>query len=268
MLRVLNLEAGAQVALSVGELDARIEQWVRAHTDGDVGESADAGARASKPSALYERPELATDYVEPQGDAERILADVWCRVLGIRRIGANDSFFELGGDSLMGLDVVARAGREGLRITHSRQIFECPTIAELARDAGTTVRVSAEQGRVTGDVPLIPVQRWFFEQDVPNRQHFNLPMMVEIPRELDPRFVERALAEVIAHHDALRLRYETAGGEIRQFHDDGDAEFALESVGPYRHPRRRTRTRDGGARNRFASQPRSRDGSAASRSAI
>jgi len=228
LLRVLNLEAGAQVAVSAGDLSRRIEHW--------VGERADDGAEASgaaqaETATLYERPGLSSEYLAPRDDVERILADIWGQVLGIAEVGVDDSFFELGGDSVMGIDVVARAGRKGLRLRPG-QIFECPTIAELARvaEAAATVGEGAEQGRVGGDAPLIPIQRWFFEQEVPDRQHFNLPMMLEIPRELEPEVVERALAAVVEHHDALRLRYEVRGADVRQFHADGDVRVALERI--------------------------------------
>ena len=76
------------------------------------------------------RPEVAP-FVAPRTPAERTLAAIWCRILGLDRVGVNDNFFALGGDSIQSIQVIARAGRKGLLLT-SRQVFERQTIAELA----------------------------------------------------------------------------------------------------------------------------------------
>jgi aryl carrier-like protein len=82
------------------------------------------------------RPEVAL-FVAPRTPAEQTLAAIWCEILRLDRVGANDNFFALGGDSIQSIQVVARAGRKGLRLT-SRQIFEHQTIAELAAVADAT----------------------------------------------------------------------------------------------------------------------------------
>ena len=81
--------------------------------------------------ALYARPELGQEYVAPRSEAERTLAAIWCEALGVERVGVNDDFFELGGDSVLGLRIVAKANEAGLPMV-GRQIFEHHTIAALA----------------------------------------------------------------------------------------------------------------------------------------
>ncbi len=102
--------------------------------------------------------------VEPRTAAERILARIWSEVLGVEEVGAHDNFFDLGGDSILVIQILAKAQRAGLRLT-PRQMFENQTIAELARAASPVSRTSAEQGLTTGPVPLTPVQRSFFEME-------------------------------------------------------------------------------------------------------
>ncbi|HEV2846382.1 MAG TPA: condensation domain-containing protein, partial [Thermoanaerobaculia bacterium] len=108
------------------------------------------------------------------------------------------------------VQIVARARQAGLVIT-MRQIFEHQTVAALAPYARTTagtVAVHAEQGPVSGEVPLTPIQRWFFAQGFAEPHHFNQALVLEAREPLDPAALERAMGKVVAHHDALRMRFE------------------------------------------------------------
>ena len=103
----------------------------------------------------------------------------------------------------------------GLRLS-PRQIFEHQTVASLAAVAGSGPAVVAEQGTVSGEVPLTPIQRWFVEQELPERHHFNQSAWLELPAAVDRAALEGALAAVVSHHDALRLRLEGDGTGWRQ----------------------------------------------------
>ncbi|HEX2516727.1 MAG TPA: condensation domain-containing protein, partial [Chloroflexota bacterium] len=146
--------------------------------------------------------------VPPRTAAETTLAGIWAEVLGLplARVGVEDNFFALGGDSILSIQVVARATRAGLRLT-PRQLFQHQTVAELAAVAGTAPAVQAEQETLTGPVPLTPIQRWFFEQDLPAPQHWNQAHVVTAPRPLRPDLLRAAVGHVLEHHDALRLRF-------------------------------------------------------------
>ncbi|MCZ6597763.1 MAG: SDR family NAD(P)-dependent oxidoreductase [Planctomycetota bacterium] len=219
LLRVLDLPAGAQLAVSTGDLNARIERW--------------AGGRREEPekptASLHSRPELRNDYAAPSTLAQRALVVAWGEVLGIGDVGVHDDFFELGGDSVLGLQVVAKAARAGLHVTPA-QIFEHPTIAALAQVAGTRGHTEAEQGPVTGAAPLLPIQRWFFEADYPDPQHFNLPMLFEVPADAGAALLEEVLADVVAHHDALRLRFVEKAGVVEQTHAEEPGPVRLVDV--------------------------------------
>src|SRR6185369_16228380 len=109
---------------------------------------------------------------DAQTPAERTLAQIWCDVLGLRRVGMSENFFELGGDSILSIQVVARANKAGLRIS-PRQLFQHQSIVELAAVAGSAQAAEpVDQGVVTGDVLLTPIQRWFFEQQLPEPHHW------------------------------------------------------------------------------------------------
>ena len=84
--------------------------------------------------APQQRPEeLGNAFVAPRNPLEELIAEVWCEVLEIERVGVDDNFFELGGHSLLAAQVVERLGRARVKLP-LRRIFEAPTIAELAAD--------------------------------------------------------------------------------------------------------------------------------------
>ncbi|HEV2735718.1 MAG TPA: amino acid adenylation domain-containing protein [Longimicrobiaceae bacterium] len=146
------------------------------------------------------------EHVAPRTDAEAALAGVWRELLRVERVGAHDNFFELGGDSILSIQMVSRAAAAGVRIA-PWQVFRHQTLAGLASVADTAAVVRAEQGEVTGEVPLTPVQRWFFDLAPPEPHHWNQALLLEVARPVGAEVLERAVGELLRHHDALRLRF-------------------------------------------------------------
>ncbi|SFD53417.1 non-ribosomal peptide synthetase [Streptomyces aidingensis] len=87
--------------------------------------------RRALPEPEAVRPELAQEYVAPAGPAEETLAAVWCRVLGVDRVGRHDNFFDLGGDSIRSIQVLGQAREAGLAF-ELQDLFRSPTVAGLA----------------------------------------------------------------------------------------------------------------------------------------
>ncbi len=143
---------------------------------------------------------------EPRSDAERTLARIWSEVLGVARVGVDEDFFELGGDSILSIQVASRGHQAGLGIM-PRDLFRYPTVAALAASMSDPVAPTADQGVVTGSVPLTPIQRWFFETVTAQPQQFGQSLTVELASDVDAGALDAALAGVLAHHDALRMRY-------------------------------------------------------------
>ncbi|NJC74324.1 amino acid adenylation domain-containing protein, partial [Planosporangium thailandense] len=141
-------------------------------------------------------------YVEPRTEAERVLAGIWADVLGIERVGVEDNFFELGGDSILSIQVVSRARQAGLGLT-PRDVFAHQTVAALAaslEQAGPDVLApAADQGPVVGEVPLTPIQCWFFETQTVRPEHFNQSVLLELTEEPDEPCLRRALGALLAH---------------------------------------------------------------------
>ncbi|WP_410668109.1 non-ribosomal peptide synthase/polyketide synthase [Amycolatopsis sp. cmx-4-68] len=146
----------------------------------------------------------ARSHTAPATEAERTLAAIWAEVLGVEDVGAETNFFELGGDSILSIQVVSRARRAGL-VLLPHDVFRHPTLAALAAHAGGGGEgPRAEQGPVTGEAPLTPIQRWYFETQ-PER--FDQRVVLEFAEDVDEPALRRALAAVWAHHDGLRLRF-------------------------------------------------------------
>src|SRR5262249_24428704 len=153
----------------------------------------------------------------------------WSEALGVERVGIHDNFFELGGDSILSIQVIAKARQAGLQLK-PRQFFERKTIAELAEIAGLGNAVEGEQGDLSGEVPLTPIQRAFFAWGLAKPEHYNQAVLVELKPEVDGWLVEQAVRGLIRQHDVLRLRYERKDGDWVQGHTVGVAEEVYRRV--------------------------------------
>src|SRR6185295_18588337 len=137
-----------------------------------------------------------------------------------------DNFFELGGDSILSIQIIARAAQLGLHYT-PRQLFQHQTIAELAPLAGTALPIAAEQGPVAGPVPLTTIQHWFFEQALPDPHHYNQSVLLHLDGGVDATLLEQAFGHLVDTHDALRLRFTSRDSVIHQTHaPQGNAAFS------------------------------------------
>ncbi|MCU7244372.1 MAG: amino acid adenylation domain-containing protein [Microcystis aeruginosa WS75] len=169
------------------------------------------------------------DFVPPHTQKEKILASIWQDVLSIKQVSRYDRFFEVGGDSILSIQVVARARQAGLKIT-PKQIFEYPTLAELATVADYSTAELAKQGLVTGIVPLTPIQLWFFEQNRAEMHHFNQSVLLEVPHHLKADLLAQSLRKLIEHHDALRLQFTVEEGQWQQVNEGMSDEVPFEVI--------------------------------------
>ncbi|WP_433736261.1 amino acid adenylation domain-containing protein [Pseudomonas putida] len=154
-------------------------------------------------------------HVAPRSELEKSLAAIWQDVLTIDNVGLEDNFFELGGDSIVSMQVVSRARQAGI-VLSPKDLFQHQTIRSLAQAARSGELAQIDQGPAVGAVALAPVQQWFFEQKIPERQHWNQSLLL-VPRvPLNVETLERALEQLLTHHDSLRLRYQQADGDWQQ----------------------------------------------------
>ncbi|WP_345891294.1 condensation domain-containing protein, partial [Burkholderia sp. Ax-1719] len=150
--------------------------------------------------------------VQPRNDAEATLLAVWQRVLRRDDIGVTDHFFEMGGDSILSLQVIAQARRAGLRFT-PKQMFDHPVIERLAALAATAAASasasSAAQQASPAHAPfdLTPIQQGFFARFPQAQHHWNQAVLLTVPPTLDETALRAALDAMVGAHEALRLRF-------------------------------------------------------------
>ena len=166
------------------------------------------------PAPDGDRPETAEGYLAPRTESERTLAEIIAAVVGLDKVGVHDNFFEIGGDSILAIQVVARGQEAGLKLT-PYDLFTQPTVASLAEVIATGVTVDAEQGEVTGPVPPAPMQRWFITAGIAQPRQWNTSVLLELGAAADPGLLREAVELVMGHHDGLRQRFLLAGERTR-----------------------------------------------------
>ncbi|MFD0200426.1 MULTISPECIES: non-ribosomal peptide synthetase [Saccharothrix] len=155
----------------------------------------------------------------PRTAVEEALAAVFADVLGVDRVGVDDGFFDLGGDSIMSIQLVSRARTAGWVFT-PRDVFELKTVRRLAEVAVPPSALEDEVADGVGEVPLLPIVEWLRAGGGPVAG-FNQSHLVATPAGLTTGHLVDALAAVVDHHDALRTR----------LHRDDDG-WALEVLPP------------------------------------
>lgn len=145
-------------------------------------------------------------YVAPSTPIEKQLAQIWAEVLGLEKVGVHDNFFQLGGDSILSIQITARTTAVGLNLT-PKQLFEQQTIAQLAPLLSQTGQTQITLGETEGTLPLTPIQQWFFSQNFPNPHQFNQSVWLQTDQPLDLSAVEKAIETLVQTHDALRLSF-------------------------------------------------------------
>ncbi|MCV7241158.1 AMP-binding protein, partial [Mycobacterium mantenii] len=158
----------------------------------------------------------ADRYRAPVSAIEEILAGIYAQVLGVERVGVDDSFFDLGGDSLSAMRVIAAVNTTLSKGISVRALFEAPTVAELApRLGGGADRPSRVlAGPRPAAVPLSFGQSrlWFIDQLQGPSPMYNMPAALRIRGRLDVPALSAALVDVVARHESLRTVFTVSEG--------------------------------------------------------
>lgn len=158
-------------------------------------------------------------YAAPRTPAEVALVDIWQAVLKHEPIGIHDNFYVLGGDSLLAVRIGIKAREAGLAFDPTA-LQRTPTIAELAADL--MPEQSVYVGEAVGEVPLSPMQRYYFTWATARPRQFNTSAVFRC--SLEPDRLKAALQALVAHHDALRLRFQDG----RQFYAETGLEVPVQ----------------------------------------
>lgn len=148
---------------------------------------------------------------EPQSELEQTVLAIWQGVLK-QPLGVEDDFFRLGGDSILSIQLTTRLRDAGLHCS-VKDVFEAKTVRRLCRQLGQQQAVShqTEQGNLTGEFPLHPIQHWFFEQGYAKPGHWNQGVILRLPAGIDDDTLAGWLTTLRQHHDALRLAVTPTG---------------------------------------------------------
>ncbi|WP_156428044.1 non-ribosomal peptide synthetase, partial [Mycobacterium sp. GA-1999] len=157
----------------------------------------------------------AGEYRAPADPVEEVLADIYAQVLGLERVGVDEPFFDLGGDSISAMQVVARARAAGV-LCRPRDIFVEQTVARLARVAAVATGENTAADEGVGPVIATPIMRWLHGVDGPIEQ-FNQTMAVQAPAGVTDADVVVMLQALLDRHAMLRLRVD----------DDGEGGWSL-----------------------------------------
>ena len=148
-------------------------------------------------------------YRAPESAVEEILAGIYAQVLGLERVGVDESFFELGGDSILSMQVVARARAAGL-LCRPRDVFVEQTVARLARVVGVAEGAGGVVDEGVGAVVATPIMGWLHGMEGPVDQ-FNQTVVVQAPVGVSEADVVALLQGLVDRHAMLRLRVEEDG---------------------------------------------------------
>ena len=154
---------------------------------------------------------------QPTTPTEQKLTKIWRDVLRLPEIGIHDGFFELGGDSILSIQVVAKARAAGVPLT-PRQLFSEQTIAKLAALAEAAPEPESQTAPDVdddGEIQLTPIQHWFFEQNLAAPHHWNQATWLDVETAtstalsagLHTNHLETAINELVQHHAALRMGF-------------------------------------------------------------
>ena len=176
------------------------------------------GLTVSGPEPIMRR----VGYTVPNTPMEEVLSRLWAEVFGLTRVGVNDDFFLLGGDSLLAMQLISRVRGIWHVELSFRSFFEMPTVAEMARKIETAPQApspavvpplkTVARDRVC---PLSSAQRrlWFLEQLEPSRAVYNLPLAWRLGGDLNVAALEQSLGEMVRRHEILRTTFASVDGQ-------------------------------------------------------
>lgn len=167
------------------------------------------------------------NYQAPQNEKERLLVTVWEEVLGLQRVGTQDNYFEIGGNSILMMDIIARLGQYQWKVG-AKYFMEHPCIVELAQAMTSTQQGNEEAVPMNQALPLLPNRSIL---DIRNRgnhvDHWNICVLLEVDRIPDKQRFHEVLTHLLAHHDGLRLQLIREENGWKQFIKNKDMELPV-----------------------------------------
>jgi phthiocerol/phenolphthiocerol synthesis type-I polyketide synthase E len=194
--RILSQPLASRIIVATRDINEVIEEVNNFSSSGMLKRP---GAAASHP-----RPELGNAYVAPRNDVETKIANVWQELFGIAPVGVDDNFFELGGDSILAIQIITRCAQAGIQIP-PQELFQHPTVAELARIAGSNGDGGSDIG--AGVFSLAPAQVALIEGNTALARGA-WAVLIRLSGEPNVAALQDAIQRMTAQHQVFRLRFE------------------------------------------------------------
>lgn len=147
------------------------------------------------------------DFKIPGDEIEKIIADVWKETLNLDRIGVEENFFELGGDSIKAIQIVSALRSKGI-ILKVKDIFNRLTIKNCRLSAKVELINPCSNEPVKGEKKLLPIDEWFFHNDFEDTGFYNQSVILKFRDQINIQNIERTLSHLVFYHDGLRLNYD------------------------------------------------------------
>lgn len=178
--------------------------------------------RFSLPPIDSSNLEIDNEFIPPSSLTEKLLANIWVEVLGVKKVGVYDNFFDLGGHSLLAIQVISRCRQVFSVEVSFQQLFESPTIATLSLiireqklqelDISTYQAITPRNKSTNIALSLAQQRLWILDQLEPNSALYNMQDAVRLIGELQVQILQQALDAIAKHHEIIRTSYITENG--------------------------------------------------------
>ena len=231
--RILSLGNVEQVVFARGgNLQERIDQWIKLESPGENKTSKEESQLHSQ--SQRPRPDLLNPYVPPQKEPEQTLVDIWQTLFGFEKLGIQDDFIELGGDSLKAIQIISRVHKELNVLVPLTDFFKEPTIERLAdyiTNAEKDIYQSITPVEEKKYYPLSSAQKrlYILHQIDPGTVGYNLAGTTLLEGEIDRVRLKKSFLQLIERHESLRTSFHLIKGQpVQRVHDMDDVEFEME----------------------------------------
>ncbi|PFB27750.1 non-ribosomal peptide synthetase [Bacillus cereus] len=158
--------------------------------------------------------EVFNEYKPPRNEIEEALAKAWIDILGVNKVGINDNFYEIGGDSIKAIQISSKLKNLGLDI-RVKDILTYESIGEIAATAQLVKsNRDIDNGIMEGTINNTPIIEWFFNKKFFKENVYNQYIQLEFKSSMDINHIKKSIKEIIRHHDSLRINYDISNGGL------------------------------------------------------
>ncbi|BBH53956.1 non-ribosomal peptide synthetase [Fluviispira sanaruensis] len=176
------------------------------------------------------------NYIAPITELEKNICSIWESILGLPNssIGLQDNFFSLGGDSIICIQIVASM-RNKLNVEISvKDIFKYKTISSIVifmqnKQKNNNIPKISEQGILSGLVPLMPIQKWFFVNEIAKKEHWNHSFLIKTP-DINFMKLKESIYKLVEYHDSFRLRFKNCENKWTQYYDSDAPKIEIKNL--------------------------------------